>query len=210
MKKLICAMLAVAALVAATATIASAYAIAAKSTGTGAFASSVVVNAEAKKDSFTSLSPDSPADDIYLALLKGSDPATSWEDFQLKGNYTTVPESLTFAMWVDKPAVNTPATFNLWGYNKTSYVDDIVGQTWSVSVGGKEVGTFVWDDEHLGIDNPMFSYTFDDTTGMKGWENAALITLAPASTPEVPEPATMVAMLTGVAGLGSFVIRRKK
>jgi hypothetical protein len=56
----------------------------------------------------------------------------------------------------------------------------------------------------------MFSYTFDDTTGMKGWENAALITLAPASTPEVPEPATMVAMLTGVAGLGSFVIRRKK
>ncbi len=208
MKKLISAIVATVALVAMTAAIASAsYTVKAGISGPGASATSLTLTT-VRDSAWNKLAPDSPADDMYIAAIKGETAPETWADLYM-GAFDTKAEEWNMAFWVDNPEVNNSATISIWGAN-ASQVAELKGQEWALTFDGKEVGTFVWDDSHVTKANPLFTFDITDTSSFVGFENAAMLKLGPASTPEVPEPATMVAMLTGVAGLGSFVIRRKK
>lgn len=116
---------------------------------------------------------------------------------------TTPPAQWTFAAYVESAVQNPSLTILVYG----PQLDDVVGQTWALrnKTTGAILASNTWTASMTSADNYLFSYTFADTSGMVGRENALALTLG-----QVPEPGSMVAMLSGLVGLAGFGIRRRK
>jgi hypothetical protein len=115
------------------------------------------------------------------------------------------PAAWTFKAFVEDATADPSMTVNIWGAS-ASAVADLVGKTWELKVGGVSKQVETWDAAHVSAGAPMFSYTWADTSGMVGVANAVTVTLGEV----VPEPGSMVAMLSGLVGLVGFGIRRRK
>lgn len=116
------------------------------------------------------------------------------------------PLTWTFAAYVESADQNPTLTVAIYGAN--GQLGDVVGEKWELKnkLTGEVLASNTWAADMISAAKPLFTYTFTDTSGMVGRENAVALTLGEA----VPEPGSMVAMLSGLVGLVGFGIRRRK
>lgn len=206
MKKLISLVVIVVALVVAMSVMASAYTV--RLTPFGEKAATISTLMTTVKDAaWTNSAPNGPADNGFVYGIKpetaAANKVTDWTQVYAAMFDSSGPDAWHFMAFVDNAEVNTSLGFNLYGAN-LAQIGDIIGQMWTVEIDG-QFYKFKWDETMIAAATPAFTYTWTDTSNMVGVENAKLFTIH-----TVPEPAGIVAMLTGVAGLGGFAIRRKK
>ena len=125
--------------------------------------------------------------------------------FYRKFQKTTAPAKWTLMAFVDDATASPTMTVKIYGSSATN-IADIVGQTWALwnKETGAELARGIWASTSLAA-SPLITYTFANTAGMVGQENALALSLG-----AVPEPGSMVAMLSGLVGLAGFGIRRRK
>ncbi len=145
-----------------------------------------------------------------IAMLKDENAPQSENDLWMASYlYDNDFEDIFFAAYVTDPEVNTSLAFNVWGAT-ANFAAPLAGQEWFVYVNGDYVDSFVWDDEHLTKDNPMYTLDFD-VNDIVGLENAAVIRLSTTGPEEpeteVPEPAAFAYAAMGL--VSAFGLKRR-
>lgn len=163
----------------------------------------------ANDNAWTTALNNAMSDDGYLVVIRDATTPLTWENIYKNANDSSAPRSWTFAVFVESATANPTASISIWGAN-AAQIADIVGEEWALSIWDDQISDWILLDSNMWSDqtsaaNPFVSYNFTDTSGMVGPENAVVLKLE-----QVPEPASVVALLTGVVGLGGFAIRRRK
>jgi hypothetical protein len=123
---------------------------------------------------------------------------------------TTPPALWTLAAYVESATQNPTLTITIYGAN--GLLADVAGKTWELrnKATGALLDDVVWSTTMISSATAGLTYTFTDTSGMVGAANAVALTLGEKQGPVVPEPGSMVAMLSGLVGFVGFGIRRRK
>ncbi|MBQ7525330.1 MAG: hypothetical protein IJT09_02765 [Abditibacteriota bacterium] len=149
------------------------------------------------------------SDGIVGILLDGNAPQSLSDVYFSNVNTANDFEDIYFVALVEDASVNEYLTFGIWGHN-ANYVAPLVGQEWFVYLNEDFLDSFVWDDEHNGPENPIFSYTFNGED-IEGIENAAVLRFSTTGPEEpeaeVPEPAAFAYAAMGL--VSAFGLKRR-
>ena len=154
-------------------------------------------------------------DQAFICLPGGihNNTGTAGTDY-LQMYKSPAPAYFDYKVFVDNGVQDPTVTIDVYGAS-AAQLTDIVGQTWGLQIGtefnptGTSAITGVWTSAMIDAAHPLFTYTFN-TSNMVGTSNAGNFTLGQVTGGVIPEPGSMLAMLSGLVGLAGFRIRRRK